>query len=189
MIATKSRLLALAVAATLAGGGGAALAQQQQMDPDQQQPSGRQMQQQQPQRGQQQNGRSQRQQQQAGRGEGMLKSEQIAKAPPGGDWKPVSQLTALPEFIPGLGSLYVEQKNMPVGPYLAYDRSKRLVSTIFMVPMNAMEQKREFDNLPVTDQKVDHVDFTFNAGHPGLEQPHYHIIMWHVTPEKAAMLK
>jgi hypothetical protein len=28
---------------------------------------------------------------------------------------------------------------------------------------------------------IDHVSLYFNAGHPGVEQPHYHIVLWHVS--------
>ena len=27
---------------------------------------------------------------------------------------------------------------------------------------------------------VDHVDVYFNAGHPGVEVPHAHVVLWHV---------
>ena len=27
---------------------------------------------------------------------------------------------------------------------------------------------------------VDHVDVYFNAGHPGVEKPHAHVVLWHV---------
>ena len=29
--------------------------------------------------------------------------------------------------------------------------------------------------------KVDHVDVYFNAGHPGVEKPHAHVVLWHVS--------
>jgi hypothetical protein len=28
---------------------------------------------------------------------------------------------------------------------------------------------------------IDHVSLYFNAGHPGVEQPHYHIVLWPVS--------
>jgi hypothetical protein len=27
---------------------------------------------------------------------------------------------------------------------------------------------------------VDHVDVMYNAGHPGVEEPHIHVVLWHV---------
>ena len=32
------------------------------------------------------------------------------------------------------------------------------------------------------------VSMYYNAGHPGVEKPHYHIVLWHV-PENQAKLK
>jgi hypothetical protein len=35
---------------------------------------------------------------------------------------------------------------------------------------------------------VREVNFYYTPGHPGVEQPHYHVILWHV-PEKTADLR
>jgi hypothetical protein len=29
----------------------------------------------------------------------------------------------------------------------------------------------------------------FNAGHPGVPEPHYHVVIWYVSADKAAALK
>ena len=42
-----------------------------------------------------------------------------AKAPPGGDYQQVSKLVALPDFLPGIGTLYVQPATLPAGPFLA----------------------------------------------------------------------
>jgi len=110
-------------------------------------------------------------------------------APPGGEYQKVSALVALPDFLPGMGTLYVNPKTLPVGPFLAYDRDGKLVSSIYMVPMKDLETKKAFNNLGVAKEKVDHVDLYFNAGHPGVAEPHYHVVVWYVSPEKAASLK
>ncbi|MEO8453170.1 MAG: hypothetical protein ABI647_25500, partial [Gemmatimonadota bacterium] len=52
------------------------------------------------------------------------------KAPPGGAYKGVSTLVQLPDFLPGLGTLYVDPASLPAGPFLAYDRGGNLVSSI-----------------------------------------------------------
>ena len=44
-----------------------------------------------------------------------------SSAPPGGAYKIVSSLVALPDFVPGLGTLYVDPATLPAGPFLAYD--------------------------------------------------------------------
>jgi hypothetical protein len=112
-----------------------------------------------------------------------------ATAPPGGEFQKVSALVALPDFVPGLGTLYVNPRTLPVGPFLAYDRDGKLVSSIYMVPVKDIEAKKAFNGLGAAKQAVDHVDLYYNAGHPGVAEPHYHIVVWYVSPEKAASLK
>ena len=51
------------------------------------------------------------------------------------------------------------------------------------------EAKKAFSNLGAAKEKVDHVDLYYNAGHPGVAEPHYHIVVWYVSPDKAASLK
>jgi len=113
----------------------------------------------------------------------------VQTAPPGGPFQKVSALVPLPDFIPGLGTLYVDPKTLPVGPFLAYDRQGQLVSSIYMVPMKDLEAKKAFTNLGVAKERVDHVDLHYNAGHPGVAEPHYHVVVWYVSPDKAAALK
>jgi hypothetical protein len=102
-------------------------------------------------------------------------------APPGGDYKKVSSLVKLPEFLPGLGQLYVDPKTLPAGPFLAYDHDGKLVSTVYMLPLEDLSSpQKKFEDLASPGGKVDHVDIYFNAGHPGVEKPHSHIVLWHV---------
>ena len=111
-----------------------------------------------------------------------LAVDQVEKAPPTGAYKKVSELVKLPEFLPGLGQLYVDPKTLPAGPFLAYDRDGRLVSTVYMLPVEDLTNKdKRFDNLAAPGGKVDHVDVYFNAGHPGVEKPHAHVVLWHVA--------
>ncbi len=111
------------------------------------------------------------------------------QAPPGGSYRKVSELVKLPDFLPGLGTLYVDPTTLPAGPFLGYDRSGRLVNTVYMVPVADLQARRKLDDLPAPGGRVDHVDMYYNAGHPGVEQPHYHVVLWHVSPEVAAALK
>lgn len=111
------------------------------------------------------------------------------KAPPGGNYKAVSGLVPLPNFLPGLGTLYVDPAMLPAGPFLAYDRDGVLVSTIYMIPISDIEAHKGFPNLGAAQEKVNHVDMYYNAGHPGVATPHYHVVIWYVSPEKAASLK
>ncbi|MER3445797.1 MAG: hypothetical protein C4291_02705 [Candidatus Dadabacteria bacterium] len=110
-------------------------------------------------------------------------------APPGGKYKKVSSLVKLPDFLPGLGTLYVDPDTLPAGPFLAYDREGHLASTVYMIPLKDINDHKAFNNLAVAQgQKVDHVDIYYSAGHPGVPEPHYYIILWYISPEKAAAL-
>ncbi len=111
------------------------------------------------------------------------------KAPPPEPFKMVSALVELPDFVPGLGVLYVNPATLPAGPFLGYDREDNLVNTTYMIPLKSMNDHAAFAGLDVGGAPVDHVDVTFNAGHPGIPEPHYHIVLWHVSPERAAALR
>ena len=110
-------------------------------------------------------------------------------APPGGALQPVSGLVELPDFLPGIGTLYVDPATLPAGPFLAYDRDGKLVSSIYMIPLASMNEQQSFSGLDVAAAKADHVDIYYNAGHPGVAEPHYHFVVWTVSPEKAAALE
>jgi hypothetical protein len=105
---------------------------------------------------------------------------EIAKSPPAGEFKAVSSLVALPDFLPGMGQLFVDPATLPAGPFLAYDRDGGLVSTIYMLPIAALTPDNRFEDLAAPGGNVDHVDVYYNAGHPGVEEPHVHVVLWHV---------
>ena len=109
-------------------------------------------------------------------------------APPS-NYKKVSTLVSLPDFLPGLGTLYVDPTTLPAGPFLAYDRQGKLVSSVYMIPIKDITAHKAFNNLTAAKEKVDHVDMYYNAGHPGVAEPHYHVVVWYVSPEQAAALK
>jgi len=113
----------------------------------------------------------------------------VEKAPPPAPYQAVSKLVALPDFLPGMGTLYVDPTTLPAGPFLAYDKAGKLVSTIYMVPLEDFDAHKKIDNLKTSGDKVDHVDMYFNPGHPGVEKPHYHIVLWHVPLSEAAAVK
>jgi hypothetical protein len=95
-------------------------------------------------------------------------------------YKKVSSLVDFPPFFPGIGALYVQPEKLPNGPYRAFDRRGRLSSTIYMLPIEDFENRKQFD-LEGLAGRGDHVTFYFNSGHPGLDKPHYHIHIWHVS--------
>ena len=115
-------------------------------------------------------------------------AQSVEHAPPSAPYKKVSELVKLPDFLPGLGTLYVNPSTLPAGPFLAYDHQGRLVSTIYMIPLKDMDSHKNIADLASPGGKVDHVTLSFNAGHPGVEEPHYHIVLWHVPKAEEALV-
>lgn len=110
----------------------------------------------------------------------------IVKSPPAEPYQQVSKLVPLPDFIPGLGQLFVDPATLPAGPFLAYDRDGALVSSVYMVPIQDLTPDGGFNDLKSPGGNVDHVDVHYNAGHPGVDVPHAHIVLWHVSTDKEA---
>jgi hypothetical protein len=104
----------------------------------------------------------------------------VDTAPPAAPYQQVSALVKLPDFLPGLGQLFVDPATLPAGPFLAYDHDGKLVSTVYMIPVSDLNPDKRFDDLASPGGAVDHVDVYFNAGHPGVEAPHAHLVLWHV---------
>jgi hypothetical protein len=113
----------------------------------------------------------------------------VEMAPPPAPYKKVSTLVKLPDFLPGLGTLYVDPQTLPAGPFLAYDHKGKLVSTIYMIPLKDIDAHKKFDELKAPGGRVVSVDMYFNAGHPGVEEPHYHVVLWHVKNGPAMVAK
>lgn len=114
----------------------------------------------------------------------------VEKSPPAMPYQQVSKLVKLPDFVPGLGQLFVDPATLPAGPFLAYDHKGKLVSTIYMIPLADLKPDKSFMDLKAPGGNVDHVDITYNAGHPGVEVPHAHIVLWHVpAADEASVAK
>ena len=104
-----------------------------------------------------------------------------AFAQPPAPYVNAAEFLPLPDFIPGAGALYIDPANAPVGPWLAYSQDGTLIEVLYMVPISAMSEAVDWNDLatgPLADlgiQSIDHVDITYNGGHPGVAEPHYHI--------------
>ncbi len=109
-------------------------------------------------------------------------ADSVAMSPPDAPFQAVSALVPLPDFLPGMGQLFVDPATLPAGPFMAYDHDGALVSTIYMLPLSQLTPDQGFDDLTTSGALVDHVDVVYNAGHPGVEEPHIHVILWHVSP-------
>jgi len=109
----------------------------------------------------------------------------IHKSPPA-QFKKVSELVSLPDYLPGMGTLYVDPNTLPVGPFLGYDKQSRLVNIIYMVPLSEINAHKAMTGLGTAAArlKIDHTDMEYNPGHPGVEVPHYHIVQWLISHEE-----
>jgi hypothetical protein len=107
----------------------------------------------------------------------------ISKTPPA-TFKKVSTLVNLPDYLPGLGTLYVDPATLPVGPFLGYSHQGKLVNIVYMVPLKDIDAHKNFEALGgvAAGVKLDHTDIQYNPGHPGVEEPHYHIVQWLISP-------
>lgn len=120
----------------------------------------------------------------------QMPTANVTRFPPEAPFQKVSGLVPLPEFLPGIGELFVDPTTLPAGPFEAYDHDGRLVSTIYMIPVADLNPDKSFDNLPVPGVIVDHTDIYYNAGHPGVDVPHVHIVLWHVpVADEASVAK
>ncbi len=109
------------------------------------------------------------------------KADVTTTPPP--NFKKVSTLVKLPDYLPGLGVLYVDPSTLPVGPFLGYDKDGRLVNITYMIPIKDFEAHKNMPDLGANlgDLKIDHTDIEFNPGHPGVQEAHYHVIEWLIT--------
>lgn len=108
----------------------------------------------------------------------------VQSSPPDAPYKAVSSLVKLPDFVPGLGQLFVDPNTLPAGPFLGYDHDGKLVSTTYMVPLSILKPELNLNDLASPAGHVDHVDMKYNAGHPGVEEPHVHITLWHIPADQ-----
>lgn len=108
----------------------------------------------------------------------------LKESPPGEPYVQVSDVLPLPEFLPGLGTLFVDPNSLPAGPFLSYDREGRLSATVYMTPLEDLENGAAYDDLGLGSHSVSGVDIYFNAGHPGVEKPHAHVVLYHDSDAK-----
>ena len=110
----------------------------------------------------------------------VARAQDLSVSPPPAPYVGVAEILPLPEFIPGAGALFIDPSNAPVGPWLSYGSDGNLLEVLFMVPLSAMTAAENWDNLATgllssNGLAVDHVDISYNGGHSGMAEPHYHI--------------
>lgn len=113
--------------------------------------------------------------------------EALQKSPPPAPYVQVSNALPLPEFIPGLGTLFVNPETLPAGPFLAYDHDGKLSATVYMTPLEELQGGTAYDALAVGAPSVSSVDIYYNAGHPGAEKPHAHVVIFHDEGAKSRL--
>jgi hypothetical protein len=111
----------------------------------------------------------------------------LTQAPPPAPYQAVSDLVELPEFLPGLGQLFVDPATLPAGPFLGYDREGQLSATIYMTPVEDLEAGTAYNDLALGAPEVVATDIYFNAGHPGVEEPHAHVVLYHDAEAKSRL--
>jgi hypothetical protein len=116
---------------------------------------------------------------------GRFAHANLRKAAEAKGYKKVSSIAIFPEFVPGLGVFYVKPETLPYGPLLLFDRKDRLVATVYMIPVQDINDRKKFD-LSGFMGRVDHVTLYFQSGHAGADMPHYHIVIWNVSKEGEA---
>lgn len=113
--------------------------------------------------------------------------EALRMSPPGEPYIQVSDALPLPEFIPGLGTLFVNPDTLPAGPFLAYDHDGKLSATVYMTPLEDLKNGTSYEGLDVGNHTVSSVDVYYNAGHPGVDTPHAHVVLFHDEDAKARL--
>ncbi len=119
---------------------------------------------------------------------GAILSAQVprSKDAPPASFKKLSTIVKLPDWLPGLGTLYVDPSTLPMGPYIGYNRAGQLVNVVYMIPITLFEQHKNVNDLGQAlapmGLRLDHTSVVYNPGHPGLPEPHYHVIEWLISP-------
>jgi hypothetical protein len=106
--------------------------------------------------------------------------------PPNPQYQRVSALfPPFPDYIPGQGTLYVDPATLPAGPFAAYDKQGLLVASMYMIPIPELEAHKPFADLAaVPTMKPVRVEMYYHDVHPGVAEPHYHIVLWYVPPDQ-----
>jgi hypothetical protein len=117
----------------------------------------------------------------------LAQEADLTQAPPPAPYQAVSDLVDLPEFLPGLGQLFVDPATLPGGPFLAYDHEGKLPATVYMTPLQDLQNGTAYNDLPLGASEVTGVDIYYNAGHPGVEQPHAHVVLYHDDDAKSRL--
>ncbi len=104
-------------------------------------------------------------------------------------FKKVSDLVNFPPFFPGLGIVTVKPDTLPVGPFRTFDRKGKLISTVYMLPLKDMDDHKKWDEVKGLPAPADHATFYYHPGHAGVDMPHYHLVIWHVSRKGESLVE
>ncbi len=90
--------------------------------------------------------------------------------------------------VPGIDVVTGDPVGHPEGPFAAYDHAGHLVATIYTISMRDLAE-HGISDMGGARRRIDHVTILPVADEPDVPVAHYHIILWHVTPEQAANLR
>ncbi len=90
--------------------------------------------------------------------------------------------------VPGIQLVTGDPIAHPEGPFAAYDHEGRLVATIYTMSMRDLAERGAEDLVGVR-RRIDHVTIEPVSGEPDVPVPHYHIVLWHVSPAHAATVR
>jgi BON domain-containing protein len=79
----------------------------------------------------------------------------------------------------GLARIEGDPVARPRGPYAAYDGLGRLVATVYTIPMRELAELGA-DSLEA-HRRIDHVTIYPVAANADVPDPHYNVVLWHVT--------
>ena len=87
--------------------------------------------------------------------------------------------------VPGIARLDAAQ---PGSPCAAYDRSGRVVATVYTVSMRELAQEG-FAGMRAAGRPIDHVSIFPIPTAPDRPEAQYHVVLWHVSATEAAALR
>jgi BON domain-containing protein len=96
--------------------------------------------------------------------------------------------SSLLTMVHGLARIDGDSVEHPHGPFVAYDRGGRLVATVYTVSMRELASTG-LDDARAGGRPIDHVSIYPVSADPDVPDPHYHLVLWHVSRAEAAALR
>jgi hypothetical protein len=95
---------------------------------------------------------------------------------------------SLLERLHGIARIEPRTRGDQPGRFAAFDTRGRLVATVYTVSMRELATAG-LEDLRAEGARIDHVSIYPVAAHPDVPDPHYHVVLWHVTAREARALR